>query len=367
MDGPLIVQSDKTLLLEVDHPDAEAARRAIAPFAELERAPEHVHTYRLTPLGLWNASAAGHDAEQVVAALIDHSRYAVPHALLVDVAETMSRYGRLQLVDDPVHGLVLHATDRAVLAEVLRAKRTAGMLGARIDDDDVRGPPVRTRPAQAGAGQARLAGRGPRRLRRRRGARDRPGHRRLVAAALPAAGGRRLLARRLRRRRAALRRRQDDRRRGGHGTREEHHLDPGDQHRRGPAVARRAAAPHHADRAGDRGVLRLTQGDAAGHHRDLPGADHQAEGRLPAPRAARRTRLGPDRLRRGAPAARADLPDDRRPAGPTPTGADRDPGPRGRPGGRGVLADRTQALRRAVARHRGAGVHRARRCAPRSG
>ena len=96
-DGPLIVQSDKTLLLEVDHPRAEEARRAIAPFAELERAPEHMHTYRVTPLGLWNARAAGHDAEQVVNALITHSRYPVPHALLVDVAETMDRYGRLTL------------------------------------------------------------------------------------------------------------------------------------------------------------------------------------------------------------------------------------------------------------------------------
>ena len=137
MTGPLIVQSDKTLLLEVDHPDAEACRRAIAPFAELERAPEHVHTYRLTPLGLWNARAAGHDAEQVVAVLLAHSRYPVPHALLVDVAETMARYGRLQLVSDPVHGLVLHSLDRAVLEEVLRSRRVAGMLGARLDDDDV--------------------------------------------------------------------------------------------------------------------------------------------------------------------------------------------------------------------------------------
>ena len=63
--GPLIVQSDKTLLLEVDHPASEQARRDIAPFAELERAPEHIHTYRVTPLALWNARAAGHDAEQV--------------------------------------------------------------------------------------------------------------------------------------------------------------------------------------------------------------------------------------------------------------------------------------------------------------
>ena len=136
-DGPLIVQSDKTLLLEVDHPRADDARRAIAPFAELERAPEHIHTYRLTPLGLWNARAAGHDAEQVVDTLLAYSRYPVPHALLVDVAETMGRYGRLQLLSDPAHGLVLHALDRAVLAEVLRSRRTAGLLGARIDETDV--------------------------------------------------------------------------------------------------------------------------------------------------------------------------------------------------------------------------------------
>ena len=135
--GPLFVQSDKTLLLEVDHPAADDCRRAIAPFAELERAPEHVHTYRLTPLGLWNARAAGHDAEQVVSVLLRYSRYPVPHALLVDVAETMDRYGRLQLVSDPVHGLVLHALDRAVLAEVLRSRKAAGLLGARLDPEDV--------------------------------------------------------------------------------------------------------------------------------------------------------------------------------------------------------------------------------------
>jgi DNA excision repair protein ERCC-3 len=135
--GPLIVQSDKTLLLEVDHPDATACRMAIAPFAELERSPEHVHTYRLTPLGLWNARAAGHDAEQVVDALLRFSRYPVPHALLVDVAETMDRYGRLQLANDPAHGLVLKGLDRAVLVEVAKSKKLAGMLGAQIDADTV--------------------------------------------------------------------------------------------------------------------------------------------------------------------------------------------------------------------------------------
>ena len=136
-DGPLIVQSDKTLLLEVDHPAAEACRRAIAPFAELERAPEHVHTYRLTPLGLWNARAAGHDAEQVVDVLLEHSRYPVPHALLVDVAETMSRFGRLQLANHPAHGLVLRALDVPVLEEVLRSAKVKPLVGARVEPDTV--------------------------------------------------------------------------------------------------------------------------------------------------------------------------------------------------------------------------------------
>ena len=113
-DGPLIVQSDKTLLLEVDHELAEACRRAIAPFAELERSPEHVHTYRITPLGLERAGRrprrrAGRQRPATF------SRYSVPHALLVDVAETMARYGGLKLLKHPVHGLVLEATDRPVL------------------------------------------------------------------------------------------------------------------------------------------------------------------------------------------------------------------------------------------------------------
>ena len=136
-DGPLIVQSDKTLLLEVEHAQADAARRAIAPFAELERAPEHIHTYRVTSLGLWNARAAGHDAEQVIDALLRYSRYAVPQPLLLDIAETMSRYGRLTLEKHPTHGLVLHTTDRPVLEEVLRHKKIQPLLGARVDADTV--------------------------------------------------------------------------------------------------------------------------------------------------------------------------------------------------------------------------------------
>jgi len=136
-EGPLIVQSDKTLLLEIDHLLADECRKAIAPFAELERSPEHVHTYRLTNLGLWNARAAGHDAEAVIDILLRYSRYSVPHALLVDIAETMDRYGRLRLEAHPVHGLILTSTDAAVLEEVLRAKKIAPMFGPRIDPETV--------------------------------------------------------------------------------------------------------------------------------------------------------------------------------------------------------------------------------------
>ncbi len=145
-DGPLIVQSDKTLLLDVDHPNSTECRRAIAPFAELERSPEHIHTYRLTNLGLWNARAAGHDAENVIDTLIKYSRYAVPHSLLLDVAETMSRYGRLRLESNPIHGLVLVTTDSAVLEEVIRAKKIAPLLGARIDKET-----IAVHPSQRGA------------------------------------------------------------------------------------------------------------------------------------------------------------------------------------------------------------------------
>ena len=135
--GPLIVQSDKTVLLEIDHEQAQEARTALAPFAELERAPEHVHTYRITPLALWNARAAGHDAEQIMDVLETYSRFPAPQPLLIDIADTMDRYGRLKLIKHPAHGLVLETTDRAVLTEIRRHKKIKPMLGADIDEDSI--------------------------------------------------------------------------------------------------------------------------------------------------------------------------------------------------------------------------------------
>lgn len=136
-DGPLIVQSDRTVLLVVDHPRSTEARHALASFAELERAPEHIHTYRITDLGLWNARAAGVDAEQVLEVLLTHSRYPVPHTLLVDIADIMSRYGRLRLENDPMHGLVMRTDDYPVMEEVLHARKTRDIFGPRLDGETV--------------------------------------------------------------------------------------------------------------------------------------------------------------------------------------------------------------------------------------
>jgi len=127
-DGPLIVQSDRTVLLEVAHPDAETARHELAIFAELERAPEHIHTYRITRLGLWNARAAGHEADDMLATLDRWSKFPVPPSVSIDIRETVGRYGRLVIERDDEGTLVLRSTDAAVLAEVTKNKRIQPLL-----------------------------------------------------------------------------------------------------------------------------------------------------------------------------------------------------------------------------------------------
>jgi DNA excision repair protein ERCC-3 len=127
-DGPLIVQSDRTVLLEVAHPLAEDARHDLAIFAELERAPEHIHTYRITRLGLWNARAAGHDASDMLATLEKYSKFAIPQTVTVDITETVGRYGRLVIERNADGELVLQSTDQAVLTEISSAKRIAPLL-----------------------------------------------------------------------------------------------------------------------------------------------------------------------------------------------------------------------------------------------
>ena len=134
--GPLIVQSDKTALLEVDHPMASDARHDLAVFAELERAPEHVHTYRITRLGLWNARAAGHDAAFVLDVLDKYAKFAVPHSVRLDITETMNRYGRLVITRGENDTLVLRSDDAAVLMETSRHRKIAELLGGRISQTE---------------------------------------------------------------------------------------------------------------------------------------------------------------------------------------------------------------------------------------
>ncbi|MDR2767340.1 MAG: DEAD/DEAH box helicase [Treponema sp.] len=124
-DKPLIVQSDHTLLLDVHASGAEEARAAILPFAELEKSPEHIHTYRITPLSLWNAAGAGLSAADVIGVLAKYSRYDVPGGISAGFADTMSRYGKLLL--KAVRGgngdeLFLAVSDPVIEKEIAAAK-----------------------------------------------------------------------------------------------------------------------------------------------------------------------------------------------------------------------------------------------------
>ena len=131
MNGPLIVQSDRTVLLEVAHPQAEEARHELAVFAELERAPEFVHTYRITRLGLWNARAAGHTAEAMLKTLDDYAKFPVPQSVSIDLTETVGRYGRLVIERAADGELIITATDPAVLAEITRSPKVGQFLGVK--------------------------------------------------------------------------------------------------------------------------------------------------------------------------------------------------------------------------------------------
>jgi DNA excision repair protein ERCC-3 len=133
MDGPAIVQSDRSVLLEVAHPAFDAARSQLARFAELEKSPEHVHTYRITAVSLWNAAAAGMPATEITDALQALSRYPVPQPLLADVHDLCARYGRLRLVADADGGLRLLADSAALLTEVSRWPEVAALLCGRPD------------------------------------------------------------------------------------------------------------------------------------------------------------------------------------------------------------------------------------------
>ncbi len=134
--NPIIVQSDRTILLEVDHPLHAEARDALAQFAELEKSPEHIHTYRLSPLSLWNAAAGGMSASTILELLTHYSKYAIPSNIAVDIREYISRYGRIKLIREG-DALLLTSQDTALIVEVMHHKRTQPYILRQIDRNTI--------------------------------------------------------------------------------------------------------------------------------------------------------------------------------------------------------------------------------------
>jgi DNA excision repair protein ERCC-3 len=133
MPGPLIVQSDRTVLLETNHPSSADARHELAIFAELERAPEHIHTYRITRLGLWNARAAGHDARFIIDSLARWSKYPLPENVTSEIKNTIDRFGKLVISRDD-QGLVLESESLPILLEVASNPKVSELLENRIEN-----------------------------------------------------------------------------------------------------------------------------------------------------------------------------------------------------------------------------------------
>ena len=143
--NPLIVQSDRTVLLEVDSPLYEAARDALASFAELEKSPEHIHTYRITPLSLWNAAAAGMEVKDILGAIDRYTKYDVPQNIIAEITNYVSRYGRVKLMKHADlnpdraedNDLVLYAEDPVLMAEITHSESVRNMLGEQIDSQTI--------------------------------------------------------------------------------------------------------------------------------------------------------------------------------------------------------------------------------------
>ncbi len=139
--NPLIIQSDRAILLEVDNPRYAEARDTLVAFAELEKSPEHIHTYRITPLSIWNACAAGHDGAAMVRQLQELSKYPPPEHVLAEILEYASRYGRVRL-EREAEGLLLSCADQALAEELSRHEKLKLLLQVRLDATRFRVPPA---------------------------------------------------------------------------------------------------------------------------------------------------------------------------------------------------------------------------------
>ena len=130
---PIIVQSDRTVLLEFNNAEYEAARDALARFAELEKSPEHIHTYRISPLSLWNAAASGLAPLAIVEALTRYGKYELPANIRTDIFDYIGRYGRLKLYRES-GALLLVSDDPVLITEITHHKRFIGLFAEQRDE-----------------------------------------------------------------------------------------------------------------------------------------------------------------------------------------------------------------------------------------
>ena len=135
-DNPLIVQGDRTILVEVHSPRYEPARDALVRFAELEKSPEHIHTYLISPLSLWNAAASGMSAREITDVLEEYSKYPVPPHIKRDINEYIGRYGKVKLLKEDAR-LILTCDDHYVLREIWADESVAPYLGDWLSDDRI--------------------------------------------------------------------------------------------------------------------------------------------------------------------------------------------------------------------------------------
>ncbi|GER89384.1 hypothetical protein KDW_35460 [Dictyobacter vulcani] len=135
--NPLIVQSDRSILLEVDHPLHDEARDALAQFAELEKSPEHIHTYRLTPLSLWNAAAGGMDAPAILELLTSYSKYPLPANITAEIQTYVHRYGRVKLIREG-DDLLLYSDDHALMTEIVNHKKMQPYIQQHINRNTIK-------------------------------------------------------------------------------------------------------------------------------------------------------------------------------------------------------------------------------------
>ena len=136
-ENPVIVQSDRSILLETNSPDFESARDALASFAELIKSPEHYHTYRISPLSLWNAASAGLNAEVIIQKLETYSKYDIPQNILQDVRDYVARYGRLKMIKEESGDLILVSDDEFLITEITHNRMVQQLIEEQLDKQRV--------------------------------------------------------------------------------------------------------------------------------------------------------------------------------------------------------------------------------------